>query len=450
MQTMVSTTEERGLYQSQFENLGKSLRTEPRWLAEIRKAAMDRFLTLGFPTTKDEEWRFTSVTPISRIPFKLADGLDKGHAPKQVPQELTFGFRHSQIIVFVNGRFAPKLSTLKSSGTGVQVETLESCFRSDPKLLSVHLSHYAGYDEHAFVALNTAFFRDGIVVRIPKDVVVEKPVHLMYLSTQPEEPVVSYLRTLILAESNSQAKILESYAGLSAGLYMTNAVTEIVLGENAVLDHYKLQRESAEAFHVASLCVNQSRDSNFFTHSISLGGLLVRNDVNVVLGGDGGEAVLDGLYIARGQQHVDNHTRIDHASPHCTSRELYKGILDEKARGVFNGRILVRQGAQKTDSKQTNKNLLLSEDALANANPQLEIYADDVKCTHGVTIGQLSAEALFYLRSRGISLETARQVLTYAFASEITSRIKVSEVQAELEKVLYSDLPWNQELKDAL
>jgi Fe-S cluster assembly protein SufD len=450
MKTMISATEEKGLYQSQFENLRKSLQTEPGWLAEIRKAAMDRFLAVGFPTTKDEEWRFTSVAPISRISFKLADGLDKGHAPKQVSQELTFGSRLSQIIVFVNGRFAPELSILGRAGNGVQVETLESCFRSAPKLLSAHLSHYAGHDEHAFVALNTAFFRDGIVVRIPKNVVVEEPVHLMYLSTQRDEPVVAYPRNLILAESNSQAKILESYAGLSAGLYMTNAVTEIVLGENAVLDHYKLQRESLEAFHVASLCVHQSRDSNFSTHSISLGGLLVRNDVNVVLGGEGGEAVLDGLYIARGQQHVDNHTRIDHASPHCTSRELYKGILDEKARGVFNGRILVRQGAQKTDSKQTNKNLLLSENALANANPQLEIYADDVKCTHGTTVGQLSAEALFYLRSRGIGLETARQVLTYAFASEITSRIKVPAVRAGLEKMLFSDLPWNQELKDAL
>jgi Fe-S cluster assembly protein SufD len=227
-------------------------------------------------------------------------------------------------------------------------------------------------------------------------------------------------------------------------------VTEIVLEENAILDHYSFQQESLEAFHIATLEVHQSRASNFSTHSISLGGALVRNDVNVVLNGEGGEALLNGLYVVRGQQHVDNHTRIEHAKPHCSSRELYKGILDEKARAVFNGRIIVRPGAQKTDSKQTNRNLLLSEEALANTNPQLEIYADDVKCTHGATVGQLSAEALFYLRSRGIDLESARNILTYAFASELTNRIKISSLREGLEKILFRDLPGYQELKESL
>ena len=249
-----------------------------------------------------------------------------------------------------------------------------------------------------------------------------------------------------MAGANTQAKIVESYVGLDNAVYFTNAVTEIVAGENSVIDHYKLQRESVQAFHVATLQIQQARSTSFSTHSISMGGALVRNDVNAVLDGEGCESVLNGLYLVRGQQHVDNHTTIEHAKPHCSSRELYKGVLDEKARGVFNGRIIVRPGAQKTDSKQTNKNLLLSEEALVNTNPQLEIYADDVKCTHGATIGQLSADALFYLRSRGISLETARNLLTYAFASDITGRIKIEPIRRELENVLFSRLPQNERL----
>ena len=446
---MISLTTEKELYQSQFASMEKSLRNEPTWLAGIRKAAMDRFLSVGFPTTHDEDWRFTSVAPISRIPFKLASSFSQRQPLTALPA-LTIGSLPGPQIVFVNGEFAPKLSTLVGSRDDVQVESLESVLNSQPELLSNHLCRHAGYDEHAFVALNTAFFRKGAVVRIGKNRLVEQPIHILYISTRLEEPVVSYPRNLILAESNSQARILESYVSVGNGVHLNNAVTEIVLAENAILDHYCFQQESLEAFHIATLDVHQSRVSNFSTHSISLGGALVRNDVNVVLDGEGGEALLNGLYVVRGQQHVDNHTRIEHAKPHCSSRELYKGILDERARAVFNGRIIVRPGAQKTDSKQTNRNLLLSEEALANTNPQLEIYADDVKCTHGATVGQLSAEALFYLRSRGIDLETARNILTYAFASELTNRIKISSLREGLEKILFRDLPGYQELKKSL
>ena len=257
---------------------------------------------------------------------------------------------------------------------------------------------------------------------------------------------MSHPRNLIVAEANSQVSIVESYFGLNDETYFTNAVTEIVVNDNAIVDHYKLQRESMHAFHFSTLQVQQSRSSSFSTHSIALGGALVRNDVNTVLNGEGAEATLDGLYVVSGQQHVDNHTRIEHAKPHCSSRELYKGILDQKARAVFNGRIIVRPDAQKTDSKQTNKNLLLSEEALANTNPQLEIYADDVKCTHGATIGQLSADALFYMRARGIGLDTARNLLTYAFANEITNRIKIEPLRAELEMLLFSRLPTDEKI----
>ena len=294
--------------------------------------------------------------------------------------------------------------------------------------------------------MNTAFISDGAFVYIPKDSIVDAPIHLLFIATASGKPEVSHPRNLIVAGANTQVKIVESYVGLDKAVYFTNAVTEIVAGENSVIDHYKLQRESVQAFHVATLQIQQARSTTFSTCSISMGGALVRNDVNAVLDGEGCESVLNGLYLVTGQQHVDNHTQIDHAKPHCSSREFYKGILDEKARGVFNGRIIVRPGAQKTDSKQTNKNLLLSEGALVNTNPQLEIYADDVKCTHGATIGQLSADVLFYLRSRGINLETARNLLTYAFASDITSRIKIESIRTELENILFSRLPQNERL----
>jgi len=251
---------------------------------------------------------------------------------------------------------------------------------------------------------------------------------------------VSHPRNLILAGDDSQTMIVESYIGLNNALYFTNAVTEIVAGENAVVAHYKLQRESEEAFHISTVQASLNHSSNFSSHSIDLGGALVRNDVNAVLDGKGIECTLDGLYMVAGRQHVDNHTRIDHVKPHCSSRELYKGVLGGRSKGVFNGKIYVHKDAQKTDAKQTNKNLLLSEDAVINTKPQLEIYADDVKCTHGTTIGQLDQEAIFYLRSRGIDLEAARGLLTYAFASEMIGRIKVEPVRAQLEHLLLARL----------
>jgi len=240
----------------------------------------------------------------------------------------------------------------------------------------------------------------------------------------------------VLADENSQAQILESYASVGEGVCFTNAVTELVAAENAFIDHYKLQRESLEAFHISTVQVQLGRSANVSTQSISLGGSLVRNHVNAVLGGEGGEATLNGFYLVNGRQHVDNHTSIDHAKPHCNSHELYKGILDGKARGVFNGRIIVRPDAQKTDSKQTNNNLLLSADAHADSQPQLEIYADDVKCTHGSTVGPLDPRALFYLRSRGVGEHEARRLLTYGFAVEILGRMEVAPLRAQLDRIV--------------
>jgi Fe-S cluster assembly protein SufD len=321
------------------------------------------------------------------------------------------------------------------------VGSLASALQTDLATVEPHLARFARYDAQPFVALNTALMEDGAFVRIARGVVAEEPIHLLFLTVAEEGPLVTYPRNLILADENSQATIVETYAALDGGVYFNNVVTEIIAAENAVLDHYKIQQESEGAFHIATQQVQQDRDSNFTSHSISLGGALVRNDINAVLNGTGIESTVNGLYLASGRQHVDNHTAIDHAKPHCNSHELYKGILDGHATGVFNGKIFVRPDAQKTDAKQTNQNLLLSADATINTKPQLEIFADDVRCTHGATVGQLDADAIFYLRSRGLGLEEARGLLTYAFASDILERVKVAPLRAELEKQLLSRLP---------
>ena len=350
------------------------------WVQALRDAAFRRFTELGFPNTHDEEWRFTNVAPIARTNFN---------------------------------------------------PYLNEC--SIPEGAKPHLAKYASTDSNAFVALNTAFLSEVAFYNVPRGQVVE-PIRIGHNEKAVTGPTVVHPRTLIVAGPNAQCTIIETYEG--DGQYFTNAVTEIVVGEGAVVDHYKIQRESRQAFHVATMAVALGRNANFTTHSISLGGALVRNDVNATLS-EGTEATLNGLYVVNDKQHVDNHTQIDHAKPHGTSHELYKGILDGKASAVFNGRIIVRKDAQKTDSKQTNKNLVLSDEAVINTKPELQILADDVRCTHGATIGQLDAEGMFYLRSRGIDKNQARDLLTYAFAQDILDRVKVPELKDELERVLF-------------
>jgi Fe-S cluster assembly protein SufD len=296
-------------------------------------------------------------------------------------------------------------------------------------------SDYQGWlsGPNPFVALNTAFLGDLVMLRVPRGAVIEEPIRI-WTHQAPRAASVIHPRVVIVVGANAQCSIVESYEG--EGQYFTNAVTEIVVGEGAVVDHYKVQRESREAFHVATMQVELGRSANFSSHSIALGGALVRNDANAVLS-EGTEATLNGLYIVNGTQHIDNHTVIDHAKPHGTSHEMYKGILDGKANAVFNGRIIVRKDAQKTDSKQTNKNLVLSDEAVINTKPELQILADDVRCTHGATIGQLDAESLFYLQSRGIGKNEARSLLTYAFAQDIVDRVKVRSLKDSLERILF-------------
>ncbi|MBI3951555.1 MAG: Fe-S cluster assembly protein SufD [Acidobacteria bacterium] len=447
---MIQVAEEKDIYLSHFARLEAELSAQaPSWLHSIRQAAMDRFAQLGFPTTRKEDWRFTNVAPIVKIPFQLT-GSDSKPVIAQTLQHFTFGQWVCHQIVFINGHFSQELSSLGSLPKGVLVQGLGTILTSDPERLLPHLARYASWEEHAFVALNTAFIEDGAFVYIPKGMVVEDPIHLLFISTGDQQPTISHPRTLIVAEANSQAKIVQSYVGLEGSVYFTNAVTELEAGENAVIDHYKLQRESVNAFHIATLQVHQERSATVSNFSLSLGGALARHDVNVVLDGEGAECTLNGFYVVRGRQHVDHHTRIEHAKPHGTSREFYKGILDEHARGVFDGTIVVQPGAQKTDAQQTNKNLLLSTDALVNTNPRLQIFADDVKCSHGATIGQLDADAIFYLRSRGLSLTTAREILTYAFANDITSRIKIGPLRTGLECLMLTRLPQGQRIMEGL
>ena len=427
---MIDTIEERETYLADFARLEKE-QCAPA-LARTRRKAIERFNKLGFPTLRNEEWRFTNLAPLTKVPFRLAG--DDGDLPsRSAMSSVPLAEEASCRLVFVNGRYSPEMSRLKQLAGGV-IGNLTKHLHDE--WVQEHLARYALFQDHAFTALNTAFFQDGAVLFLARGQVVAEPIHLIFVSTVSGEPTVSHPRNLIVAGAGSQAAIVESYVGRDGEVYLTNAVTEVVLEESAVIDHYKIQQESREGFHAATLQVQQGSQSRFTSFSIALGGALVRNEINAVFAAPGGECTLNGLYMATGQQLIDNHTVIDHAQPHCASHELYKGILAERARGVFSGKIYVRQDAQKTDAKQTNQTLLLSEEATINAKPQLEIYADDVKCTHGATVGQLDDEALFYLRSRGVGHHEARSLLTFAFANDIVGRIKIDPIRTALEERL--------------
>jgi Fe-S cluster assembly protein SufD len=427
-------------YLSQFDSFARrQADRDPAWLMEKRQAAIRRFNRLGFPTTHDEAWRFTSLAPLRRTAFAHAGASDSCPSPAHLGS-LTGDDSSPCRLVFLNARFSREHSSVGALPPGVRVQGLSEFLNGQGPSVREALGRYAGDGEEVFAALNTAFLQDIALIQIPRNTVVEQPIRLHFCSGGEGEPVVSHPRCLVLAGANSQARIVETYSGAPGSTYFTNTVTELVADEGAVIEHYKLQQESLRAFHVATLQFHLGRSATVSSHSISLGGALVRNHVNAVLDGEGAEATLNGFSLTTGRQHVDNHTSIDHAKPHCNSFELYKGILDDRSSGVFNGRIIVRPHAQKTDSKQTNQNLLLSEEALVNTNPQLEIYADDVKCTHGATIGQLDPQAVFYLQSRGIGREAARQLLTFAFANDVASQIRIEPIRARLEKTLFHRL----------
>ena len=405
------------------------------WLSAVRRDALARFAEAGFPTMRDEDWRFTNVAPIADASFTPSrpgmNGITAGRLGSFILSEID-----CCNLVFLNGFYSSDLSTPGALPKGVRAGSLAAALQSEPKKLEPYLARHAGSKTNPFVALNTAYMMDGGFIYLPPETILHKVIHLLFITTAEAGMTVSYPRNLIVVGGSSQVSVVESYIGPQGGAYFTDSVTEIVAADSAVVAHYKVQRESDAAYHVGSMHVTQEESSNVASHSISLGGSLVRNDIAAVMNGEGGELALNGLYVTRNYQHVDSHTSIDHAKPHCNSRELYKGILDEHSSGVFKGKILVRPDAQKTNAKQTNKNLLLSKDALVNTTPQLEIFADDVKCTHGATIGRLNDEQLFYLRTRGVGEDAARALLTYAFASDVIAAVKIKPLQCQLDLVL--------------
>jgi len=404
------------------------------WARGLRAGAFARFEALGLPGPHDENWRHTPLGPIAGATFRLPD--DRAADGGQIAP-----LRLDAIeAVFVNGRYSPALSTLRGLPRGLEIASLRDRLTSDAGSVLAQLAQVAPVDDNPLTALNTSFLDDGAFIHVAAGLVVEKPIHLVFYSTSTGAPSMSSPRVLIVAERGSQLRVVETFAGQADETYFTNAVTEVALEDGAVVDHYKRQIESDRASHIGRIVARQGRGSRFNSHSLAFGGGLSRTDVDVRLAGEGAECGLYGLFLGGGTRHVDHHTVIDHAAPHCSSREVYKGVLDGRSRGVFFGTIIVRPGAQKTDAHQTNKNLLLSRDALVNSTPRLQIEADDVRCKHGSTTGQLDAGALFYLRSRGIGEAEARGLLTYAFAAEVVERIQIPSlrkaVAADLDTVL--------------
>jgi Fe-S cluster assembly protein SufD len=418
----------------------------PAWLREIREGAIARFTELGFPTMQQEAWRFTSVARIAETHFTPPAARLPPLAPRDIEALSVSGTGGGPRIVFVDGRYAPGLSSLAGLPRGVDAASLADATRSGSggELAQRHLARYAPWQDSAFAALNTAFLADGAFVHVAAGTVLAQPLEVLFLATSgtagSDGPTVRHPRSLFVVERGAQAALIESYASIGEGVYWTNAVTETVVGEGARVELYRVQREGRSAYHVATTQSRQERDSYLALHALTLGGSLARHDITTVLDGTGAELILNGLYVLGGSQHADHHTVIDHAQPHCASHEFFNGVLAQRAHGVFNGRIIVRPGAQRTDSKQTNNNLLLSTEARADSQPQLEIYADDVKCTHGSTVGPLDQTALYYLRSRGLSPETAQSLVTYGFAAEILGRMQRPDVRERLDQLVRAGL----------
>lgn len=437
MATVLKESED--LYLKNFREFeSREASTASAWLSKLRKEGMEAFAELGFPTTRLEDWKYCNVAPITRVRFQPAAYKLDDRIQKRV-EELSFAGPDGTRLVFVNGHYAEELSNIGQLPQGVKVASLAKALKQEDTV-TAHLGRYASHKTHPFVALSTAFMEDGAFIEVPRGVVVEKPIEILYVSIGGEEPWVAHPRNMVIAAQGSQVALVETYVGLDEGVYFNNAVTEIVAEENAHVNYVKLQSESEAAFHVATVLPYAARNAVARTNSIQFGARLGREEVTTVLDGEGAEGHLYGLYVTNGQQLIDNHTTIDHAQPHCLSREYYKGILDGKSTGVFNGKILVRKDAQKTDSKQSDQNLLLSESATINTKPQLEIFADDVRCTHGATIGQIDPESIFYLRSRGIGLEEARNLLMVAFAGEIIDHVKFEPLRERLKAALLAKM----------
>ena len=411
--------------------------SEPAWLRDLRRAGIDRFNAVGFPDRREEAYRHTDFRPVTEGVFYPADAADPA-AASALAAEYTFGDAAVAELVFVNGRYAPDLSRVGELPRKVAVSTLAEAAASDEHggLVREHLGQIADREKNAFVALNTGFLNDGAFLHFGRSATVEKPVHLLFVTVPADEPTATHPRVLIVAEENAEATVVESYVGPAEGTYWTNGVTEVSAAADCRIERYKLNQESAGAHHTYAMEVNLARAGKFVSQSATVGATLTRNDLTVHLNGEAATATLNGLVLLGPGQHCDNHTLLDHAAPHCPSYELYKHVLDGDATGVFKGQIFVHREAQKTDAVQNSKTLLLSDKAQMNSQPALEIYADDVKCTHGSTIGPVDEGAIFYLQSRGVSREQALRLMTYAFAADLTRRIQVTPVRERLERLM--------------
>jgi Fe-S cluster assembly protein SufD len=444
---MSQAIKEESLYSAAFSALQeRASASDPAWVQRLRQNAFARFEELDFPTTDKEEWKYTNVAPIAKAKFEPAsESLEVASTFDAARlQEFSYEEARRSQLVFVNGFYHSELSSVEALPEGVVATDIASALGEGlyADVVREQLARNADFNENAFTALNTAIFASGAFLLIPKGVEVESPIHLLFISDgRPEAQTLSSPRLLIVGETGSSATVIESYVSArETDVYLTNAVVEIVLADGARLNHYKVQRESASAFHVATTQANLARNSSFNSTAITLGARLSRHNINVSLDEEGAECWVDGLYLVQTGQHTDTHSVIDHRQPHCTSHQLYKGILDGKSRAVFNGKVFVRPGAQQTNAMQTNKNLLLSDEARVDTKPQLEIFADDVKCAHGATVGQLEEEELFYLASRGMHRDLARNLLTYGFAEEVIEKIKIESIKAQLDKAVLNRL----------
>ncbi|HUL79350.1 MAG TPA: Fe-S cluster assembly protein SufD [Vicinamibacteria bacterium] len=446
---MTAIAEERDAYRASFERFAAAhAGSDPAWLRERRTAAMARFVEKGLPTARDEAWRHTPVAPLARPRFDPAGPAARlpADALDRLPRE---GFRGSRL-VFVNGRFSADLSSPGRAEAGIEVASLRELLRAQPDRVEPWLGRVCAGQVSVFADLNAAFAEDGAVVIVAPGQVVREPVLVAHLSAGNGNPSVSYPRSLVVARPGSECRVVETFTSPNGSSSLVNAVTEVVVEEGARVDHYKLQQEGEDQLHVAALAARLARDARLFDHSLALGAALSRNDIDVRFDGEGGECALHGLFVLDGRRVADTHSRIDHARPHCSSREHYRGIVDGQARGIFNGLVVVRPGAQKTDAFQMNQNLLLSRQALVHSTPQLQILADDVKCKHGSTTGQLDPAALFYLRSRGLSEPAARSLLTWAFASDIVRKMDVEPLRRIVERHLQAHLPGVSSLAEAV
>ena len=432
---MENKTDIKKYFIKQFDDFEKSLNGEKASeFHKLRKNAINKFNELSFPTQKDEEWKYTNISPL--LKYNFSPVITKKKVSSEKINKFLFDKMEHSLLVFVNGIYSSELSNLIEIPESVIVGSLSEELKKNNPVIKKHFGNYAKNENHFFTTLSTAFTQDGAFIYVPDGKIVEDPIHIIFLTKSEKDNVLTQPRNLFIAGKNSQVTIIEHYVSDEESIYFTNSVTEIVADENAIVDHIKLQEESKKSFHIARMEVDQERSSKFSSHLISSGAEISRNDFNARFNDVGGECMLNGLFMIEGEQLFDAHTMIDHAKPYCNSHEHYKGILEDKSRGVFNGKVMVRRDAQKTNAFQENNTILLSDDAVMNTKPQLEIFADDVKCSHGATIGKLNDEAKFYLKSRGIGEESATSILIHAFASDVITSIRIPALRDYLEEII--------------